>query len=169
LFFEHSPYVHTVILACAPNKGSILVNNWIQSLSQRLISMPGQLTRLGTDLATMNPEWKGNPTLKKLGGKVPTSVANMNPDNPFLKVLYSLPLANDIQGHTIIGILGSVPFEQGNDGVVACTSARLPNMKSENIVHGGHGDVLVSPVTVEYIRRILLQDLKESSPAAPAK
>ena len=166
LFFEHSPYVHRVILACAPNKGSILVNNWIQRLSQSLISMPAQLTRLGADLATLNVGSHGNPAIKQLGGKVPTSVANMNPNNPFLGVLHDLPLADDIKGHTIIGVLGDGPFEKANDGVVAYSSAHLPDMESEDIVHGDHGEVLTSPVTVEYLRRILLLHSKDAQLAS---
>ena len=159
-FFEHSPYVHRVILVCAPNQGSVLVNNWMQNLGQFLISMPVQLTRLGTDLATLYSAGKLKPAMKQFAGKVPTSVANMNPNNPFLKALYSLPLADDIKGNTIIGVLGDGPVEECNDGVVAYTSARLPGMESEDIVHGNHDEVLISPVTAECIRRILLQPSK---------
>jgi pimeloyl-ACP methyl ester carboxylesterase len=164
LFFAHSPYVRRVVLACAPNQGSILVNNFVQNLSQRLIRMPTQLTRLGTDLATLNLGGRNNPGLKKLHCKVPTSVANMNPQNPFLRALRDQPLADGVKGHTIIGILGDGPKEQANDGVVAYTSAHLPGMASEDLVHGGHGEVLTSPVTVEHLRRILQTHRQESRP-----
>jgi pimeloyl-ACP methyl ester carboxylesterase len=49
-FSEHSPYVRRVVLACSPNLGSICVNNFIQKLAQRLISMPQALNQLGTEL-----------------------------------------------------------------------------------------------------------------------
>jgi len=169
LLFEHSPYVKRVILACAPNLGSILVNNFIQTLAQHLISMPSSLAQLGTALATLNLGGSQGAALKELGGKVPTSVANMNPDNPFLLALHSLPLADDIKGDTIIGICTPGPVEDGNDGVVAYKSAYLPGMESQNIVHCGHGEVPADPQAVDDIRRILLMHLKETSPASTEK
>ena len=156
-------------MACAPNLGSILVNNFIQNLAQRLISMPAQLRQLGTELATLNLGGSQSAAIKKLGGKVPTSVANMNPDNPFLLALHGLPLADGIKGDTIIGIATPGPIEDGNDGVVAYKSAYLPGMETQNIVHCGHGDVPGDPVAIDDIRRILLLHLKETGPARSEK
>jgi len=167
LIFEHSPYVKRVVLACAPNLGSILVNNFIQTLAQHLISMPSDLAQLGTSIATLGGSQ--NAAIKKLGGKVPTSVANMNPDNPFLLALHGLPLADDIKGDTIIGVLGTGPVEDDNDGVVAYKSAYLPGMETQNIVHCGHGDVPSNPAAIDDIRRILLLHLKETSSTMSAK
>jgi pimeloyl-ACP methyl ester carboxylesterase len=169
LIFEHSPYVKRVVLACAPNLGSILVNNFIQKLAQRLISMPSDLAQLGTSLATLKLGSSQSAAIKDLGGKVPTSVANMNPDNPFLLALHSLPLADDIKGDTIIGVLGNGPVEDDNDGVVAYKSAYLPGMETQNIVHCGHGDVPGNPQAIDDIRRILLLHLKETSPEGTTK
>jgi pimeloyl-ACP methyl ester carboxylesterase len=169
LIFEHSPYVKRVILACAPNLGSILVNNFIQTLAQHLISMPSGLAQLGTSLATLNLGSSQSAAIKKLGGKVPTSVANMNPDNPFLLRLHDLPLADGIKGDTIIGVLGKGPVEDDNDGVVAYKSAYLPGMETQNIVHCGHGEVPANPQAIDDIRRILLLHLKETSEAPATK
>jgi hypothetical protein len=169
LIFEHSPYVKRVVLACAPNLGSILVNNFVQKLAQHLISMPSDLAQLGTSLATLKLGSSQSAAIKDLGGKVPTSVANMNPDNPFLLALHSLPLADDIKGDTIIGVLGSGPVEDDNDGVVAYKSAYLPGMETQNIVRCGHGEVPRNPQAVDEIRRILLLHLKETSPESATK
>jgi hypothetical protein len=163
LIFEHSPYVKSVVLACAPNLGSICVNNFIQNLAQRLISMPQQLRQLGTELATLNLGGGESAAIKQLHGKVPTSVANMNPDNPFLLALHSLPLADDIKGHTIIAVCTPGPVEDGNDTVVAYKSAYLPDMESQNVVHCTHGETPADPVAIDDIRRILLHHLKETS------
>ncbi len=162
MIFEHSPYVKRVVLACAPNLGSILVNNFIQNLAQRLISMPQQLTQLGTELATLNLGGTKSAAIKKLHGKVPTSVANMNPDNPFLLALHDIPLADDIKGHTIIGVCTPGPIEDGNDTVVAYKSACLPGMESQTVVHCAHGDVPGDPVAIDDIRRILLRHATEA-------
>ncbi len=169
LIFEHSPYVKSVILACAPNLGSILVNNWIQSLAQRLISTPQQLTQLGKQMATLNLSSEQSAFMKKMRGKIPTSVANMDPNNPFLLYLHDLPLADDIKGHTIIAVRTPGPVEDGNDGVVAYKSAYLPGMESQDVVHCGHGDTPRNPVAIEDFRRILLHHLKRTSPTGAAK
>jgi pimeloyl-ACP methyl ester carboxylesterase len=167
LIFEHSPYVKTVILACAPNLGSILVNNWIQNLAQRLISTPQRLTQLGKQLATLNLGSKQQAFMKKMRGKIPTSVANMDPNNPFLLYLHDLPLADDIKGHTIIAVRTPGPVEDGNDGVVAYKSAYLPGMESQDVVHCGHGETPRNPVAIDDIRRILLLQLKDRNSPLP--
>jgi hypothetical protein len=169
VLFTHSPYVKRVVLACAPNLGSILVNNFIQNLAQHLISMPSDLAQLGTSLATLNLGGSQSAALKKMHGKLATSVANMNPDNPFLLALHGLPLADDIKGDTIIGVLGNGPVEDDNDGVVAYKSAYLPGMETQNIVHCGHGEVPRNPAAIDDIRRILLLHLKELGETSTAK
>lgn len=166
-FVEHSPYVRRIVLACAPNLGSICVNNFIQRLSQRLIHMPQELNQLGAELATLNLGSSQNAALNRLRGKVPTSVTNMNPNNPFLLALYGLPLADDIEGHTIVAVCTPGPVEKGNDTVVAYKSACLPGMESQYVVHCTHGETPRNPVAIEEIRRILLLHLKETNPTPP--
>jgi pimeloyl-ACP methyl ester carboxylesterase len=162
MIFEHSPYVKRVVLACAPNLGSIMVNNLIEKLAQLFIRMPRQLTQLGTSLATLNLGQSQSAALKEMGGKVPTSVANMNPGNPFLLALHDLPLAKGIKGDTIIAVCTPGPVEDGNDTVVAYKSAYLPGMQSVNVVHCDHGDTTSDPVAIEDIRQILLMHLRET-------
>jgi len=129
-----------------------------KNLSLHLIEMPAHLSRPGTELATLHTAGKLKPAMSQFQGKAPASVADMNPSNPFLKALYSLPLADNFKGKTIIGVLGDGPIEESDDSVVANSGAHLPGMESEDIVRGDHGEVLQSPVTVECIRRILLQN-----------
>jgi hypothetical protein len=169
MIFEHSPYVKRVILACAPNLGSIVINNFVQKLANHLISMPQNLAQLGTSLATLNLGGSASAGLKEMKGKIPNSVDNMSPDNPFLLALHSLPLADGIKGDTIIGIATPGPVEEGNDTIVAYKSAYLPGMETQNIVFADHGAVPGDPVAIDDIRRILLLHVKETAlaPAAP--
>jgi hypothetical protein len=120
-------------------------------------------------LATLNLGSAQSAAFKRLRGKVPTSVANMNPDNPFLLALYSLPLADDIKGHTIIAVCTQGPVEDGNDTVVAYKSAYLPRMESQYVVHCAHGETPQNPLAIEEIRRILLLHLKETPPTSSTK
>lgn len=159
LVVEPLPYVRRVIFVSTPHRGSILVSGFIQSLGQRLIKTPAQLTQLGTKLATLNLTAGQSAQMKQLRGKVPTSVANMKPDNPFLNALHDLPLADGVVGHSIIAVKPGLDVPTGNDGVVAYTSAHLDGMGSEFVVRDSH-TCQGNPVVVEEIRRILLLHLE---------
>jgi hypothetical protein len=112
-------------------------------------------------LATLNLGAQQTAALKQMHGKVPTSVANMNPRNPFLGALHDLPLAAGITAHSIIAVEGNGPAETGNDGVVAYTSAHIAGVESEYIVRSPH-DCLNQPLAIEELRRILLKHLISS-------
>ena len=164
LVIEPSPYVRRVIFVSTPHRGSILVGNWIQKLAQRLIKTPQDLTRLSKDLATLNLGTQQSAAIRKLRGKVPTSVANMNPDNPFLNILHDLPLADGVIGHSIIAVKPGMDIKTGNDGVVAYTSAHLEGMASEFVVRDKH-TCQDNPVVIEEIRRILLSSVQPPPPS----
>ena len=161
LIIEPSPYVHRVIFVSTPHGGSILVNDWIQNLSQRLIHLPRELTQLGTSLATLNLGTRQSAALKRMRGKVPTSVANMNPDNPFLLALHDLPLAPGIAAHSIIAVKPGLDVSTGNDGVVAYRSAHIEGVESEFVVRWDHS-CQVHPLVIEEVRRVLLFHLKQT-------
>jgi hypothetical protein len=52
------------------------------------------------------------------------------------------------------------PKEEWNDGVVAYSSAHIDGVASELIVHSGHS-TQETPQTIEEVRRILLENLRE--------
>ncbi|MCG3149115.1 MAG: hypothetical protein PCFJNLEI_02574 [Verrucomicrobiae bacterium] len=151
LFVEPSPSVRRVIFISTPHGGARQINNLVQNLSQRLFTMPQQLTGLAMSLAKLD-----NPLMKRLHGKVPTSIANMKADNPFLMTLRSLPVNDGIRSHSIIAVKGRGPVETGFDGIVAYQSAHLDGVQSEFVVRDGHS-CQANPLTIEEVRRILLE------------
>jgi hypothetical protein len=86
----------------------------------------------------------------------------MSPSNPIFKTLADIPLANGIAGHSIISIEGDEEPPEGDDGVVAYTSAHVDYVESEFLVRSGHS-CQGNPLVIEEVRRILLEHLKENN------
>jgi hypothetical protein len=107
---------------------------------------------------------KGSSAERLLRGRLPTSLDNMSPKNPALLTLADIPVAPTIKAHSIIPVKGDVKnaadLQRGRDGVVAYKSAHVDYIESELVVHGGHSCQNL-PVTVEEVRRILHEHLKQ--------
>ena len=89
-------------------------------------------------------------------GRLPTSIDNMTPGNPFIQTLGSLPVAEGIASNSIIAVKGDGPFEDGSDGVVRYRSAHLKGVDSELVVRSSHSAQGLAE-TIEEIRRILVE------------
>ena len=93
--------------------------------------------------------------------EVPRSTDNMNPNSGFVRLYSSIPIAPGIIAHSIIAVDNPEdPQEEWSDGVVAYSSAHIDGVASELIVHSGHS-TQETPQTIEEVRRILLENLKE--------
>jgi pimeloyl-ACP methyl ester carboxylesterase len=154
LMVEPVPGVKRVVFISTPHRGSILSKNYVRALIRRIVTLPA---RIITTTLTIH-EYFTDDVKRMLGSKVPTSIDGMSPDNPVLKALAEVPLADGIAGHSIIAIKGNDQPPAGNDGVVAYTSAHLEGMQSELIVRSGHSSQ-GHPFTIEEVRRILLEHL----------
>jgi hypothetical protein len=80
----------------------------------------------------------------------------MNPQNPALQILESIPVTSRIPAHSIIAVKGDGPKEEGDDGVVAYRSAHIDEAVSELVVWSDHS-CQGQPEVIEEIRRILLE------------
>ena len=78
--------------------------------------------------------------------------------------LADIPVAPGIKCNSIIAIRGNDQPPNGSDGVVKYTSAHVDYAESEYIVRSGH-TCQNHPLTIEEVRRILLQNLGESKSA----
>ena len=117
-----------------------LAKNFV-TLPKRLVLRASSLV-LGNDLP---------PELRNL----PTSVDNMDPDHRFVKNLATLTFSEEITLHSIVAVSpGDEPLEEGNDGVVAYSSAHLEQADSELVVRHGHS-CQGEPATIIELRRIL--------------
>ncbi|HEY8515566.1 MAG TPA: alpha/beta hydrolase [Candidatus Binatia bacterium] len=161
-FIEPVPSVKRVVFLATPHRGSYVAGSWLAHQAARLIVLPADLTRLGTDLLRRNQD-KLNARAWGLG----TSVFGMTPGNPMIEELSKTPLAPGIKGHSIIAVKDpEAPFETADDGVVEYTSAHIDGVESEFIVVSGHS-CQDNPHTINEIRRILLEHIAEYDAAHP--
>jgi hypothetical protein len=86
---------------------------------------------------------------------------DMRPKSSFIRTLNGLPISPCVKTHSIIAVKSpEAARDQWNDGVVSYYSAHLEDAVSELIVHSGRS-AQSEPATIEGIRRILLDHLKE--------
>jgi pimeloyl-ACP methyl ester carboxylesterase len=152
LFYTPEPFVKRVIFICTPHRGSYLASFSIAGLVSDLVALPSNLVQVGVELALRNP---GNLYLGSMG-RLPTSIDNMTPGNPFLKTLAGIPVAPGVAAHSIIAVRGDGPPERGSDGVVSYASAHLEGVESELVVRSGHS-AQSNPEVIQEVRRILVE------------
>jgi pimeloyl-ACP methyl ester carboxylesterase len=157
LFYKPLPFVRRVVFISTPQRGSYVSGGWIGRLAGKLISLPGRLLSPLTEALSQLYSSGSGPTLKD----IPKSTDNMAPDSPFIKAITSMPISPCVMAHSIIPVQNpDDPKEEWNDGVVMYTSAYIDGVASELIVHSGHS-AQDEPQTIEEIRRILIENMKE--------
>jgi pimeloyl-ACP methyl ester carboxylesterase len=161
LFLEPLPFVRRVVFIATPHRGSYLSGSLARRLAQRLVSLPGAMVSRSKDVLLLT---QGSDTGKFLHGRMPTSLDGMSPKNPGLLAMAEIPVAPSVKAHSIIPVLGKGDYRQGRDGVVAYQSAHVDYVESEFIVGSKHS-CLGQPATIEEVRRILHQHLKELPPS----
>jgi pimeloyl-ACP methyl ester carboxylesterase len=152
LFFTPEPFVRRVVFLCTPHHGSYLASFSLTGLISDLVALPSNLAQVGVELALRNP---GNLLLGNVS-RLPTSIDNMTPGNPFLRTLAAIPVAPGIASHSIVAVRGPGPPERQSDGVVAYESAHLEGVASEFVVRSGHSAQSHPEVILE-VKRILLE------------
>ncbi len=156
--------VRRVVFISTPHRGSYLATSLVRSLAARFIRLPDQVVRSAGVLLTWRQSAPGAPARL---GRVPTSLDNMAPTNPWLLALAELPVAPGIAAHSIIAVKGRAQPPAGGDGVVKYRSAHVDYVESEFVVRSGHG-CQDKAVVIEEVRRILLEHLAETSGGAGA-
>ncbi len=157
LIVEPLPFVRRLVFISTPHRGSYLTvmrfaglqpARWVAALVQ----LPGSLASTAVDLVALSEDRK----LRRDFERIPNSVDNMTPGDPFLETLASLPVAPWVATHSIIAVQGDGPPEEGADGVVKYESAHIEGVASELVVRSGHS-AQAHPQTIEEVRRILLE------------
>ena len=158
LYYEPLPFVLQVVFISTPHRGSHLSGGYITDLLRRLISLPLTIVSPLQEVFQRSPEAVTTSSMK---GEVPRSTDNMSPDSPFIKTFASIPIAPGITAHSIIAVDNPEdPQAEWDDGVVAYSSAHINGVASELVVHSGHS-AQESPLAIEEVRRILLENLKD--------
>jgi pimeloyl-ACP methyl ester carboxylesterase len=157
VFVKPVPQVRRVIFIATPQHGSYVAGSTIGQLLGRLVTLP-------ISLVTSMGELIGNPDALKVARVGSTSVWSMTPDNPVLQTFAAIPIAPDVDAHSIIPVLGDGPVESGDDGVVTYKSAHIDGVESELVIPNAGHSVQSDPRTVDEVRRILLLHLAEACP-----
>lgn len=157
LFFKPLPFVKRVVFISTPQHGAMLAaSQWVTGLASRLLTLPMTMLTGFAKLATVT----GDEKLTAILHRPPTSIDNMNPNNPGLKILASIPVTA-VPAHSIIAVEGDGSKEEGDDGVVAYKSAHIDEVASEFVVRWNHS-CQGQPEVIEEVRRILLEHLAAS-------
>ncbi|MDD1611876.1 MAG: hypothetical protein LUQ57_01905, partial [Methylococcaceae bacterium] len=155
LFFTPLPFVKRVVFISTPHHGAMLAAyQWVTGLAARLVTLPQNLLTGFAQAATAT----GDEKLTAILRRPPTSIDNMNPNHPGLKLVASIPIPPQIRAHSIIAVEGDGPKEEGDDGVVAYQSAHIDEAVSEKVVRWNHS-CQDQPEAIEEVRRILLEHL----------
>ncbi len=160
-FFKPLPCVSRVIFIATPHRGSYRNTGFVQKFLNRFIKIPGELL---DDFARLVKIKDTVHLPASVRDRVPSSLNGMATDNPFMLTLADIPVASGIKCNSIIAINSNVQPPQGEDGVVKYTSAHVDYADSEFIVRSGHS-CQGNPLTIEEVRRILLQNLGETKTA----
>jgi pimeloyl-ACP methyl ester carboxylesterase len=163
-FFAPMPCVRRVIFLGTPHHGSSLSPSPPARVLANFVRLPRNLLAVARDVTRENPQfWSCFQN-----GRLPTSLEMLAPGAPALELLAARPRPNGVHYHSIIGVLpranrlldailpgGNSP--DGTDGVVPYASAHLGDVDSEIVVPADHFHVHHHPVTVEEVRRILVE------------
>ncbi|MBW2194013.1 MAG: hypothetical protein JRF37_00150 [Deltaproteobacteria bacterium] len=154
LIYRPLPFVKRVVFVSTPHRGSYLAGDWVRRLIMKIVTLPINVLKATTTLATAGTRLGVGSFQEER--KLRTSIDSMSPKNEGLLALADIPLAAGIKGHSIIAIKGDDEPPEGDDGVVAYTSAHIDYVESEFIVRSGHS-CQGHPLVIEEVRRILLE------------
>lgn len=150
LFVDPHPAVRRVVFIATPHRGSFLAATAPARWLGRFVRSPANVVQVVTDVVTSDPDAAAVRRIDDVDG----ALGNMSPTSPFLEQLVALPVAPEIEAHSIIPMSKLGPKEDGSDGVVQYESAHLAEVRSEVIVESGHS-CLSHPDVISEVGRIL--------------
>jgi hypothetical protein len=156
-FVEPLAEVARAVFICTPHRGSFVAGrNLLANMFRRFRMLPSILTQVGADFAR-------NQDALRSGIVIPSAVDNMSPRHQFIRALQNIPIAPSVAAHSIIAVNGKGPVEDGDDGVVAYSSAHIEPVESELVVRSSHS-TQGHPATIEEVRRILRLPTEGATP-----
>jgi pimeloyl-ACP methyl ester carboxylesterase len=166
-YFRQQPMVRRVVFLAAPHHGAKISTLPPAKLASSLVQLPKSLTEAARDVTQHNP----NAEFRFGSNKVPNSLRLLMPGDPSLELLAARPKPANVHFHSIVALgqagsaekilsLGAPPTN--SDGVVTYASAHLDGVDSECVVSADHSHMKSCPRTVQELRRILREHLRES-------
>jgi hypothetical protein len=160
LEFNPNPHISRVIFAATPHRGSDVADSRLARFGRRLVKLPGQT--FGSTFDILQGLAERNQSLGQLLARgMPTSVDNLSPSSPYVRIATTLPFRSGVHLHSIIGNKDGRPTTDPkcSDGFVPYSSAHLDGVESELLVKSDHS-VHERPEAIEEMRRILKLHLR---------
>ena len=156
LIFNPQHDVARVIFISTPHRGSMIAQGPIGRIASSLIHKPLEFVRLGPEImhTSVVKNDQGVTQLKRM----PNSIDTLSPNDAFVKVMNTLPLAKGVPYHSIIGDRGRGDTPNSSDGVVPYWSSHVDGAKSEKIVPSDHG-ANQNPEGIAEVIRILKEHI----------
>ena len=159
--FHASPNISRVIFAATPHRGSHVADSRLARFGRSLVKLPGQT--FGNTFSVLESLAARDAFLSELLAKgMPTSVDNLSPKSPYVKIANSLSFRPGVHLHSIIGNKNGLALSDPkcSDGFVPYSSAHLENVESEMIVKSDHS-VHMKNEAIDEMRRILRLHLRQ--------
>ena len=135
LIFKRRPEVARVIFISTPHRGSMIAKNPIGRIASSIVRTPADLVTVGYEM--LQASVQDDPAVMRMT-RIPNSIDTLSPNNRFVKIMNTLPIAKGVPYHSIIGDRGRGDTPNSSDGVVAYWSSHLDGAKSERVVPSGH-------------------------------
>lgn len=155
LEFDPNPNISRVIFAATPHRGSRVADTRLARFGRSLVKLPGQT--FGSTFEILEGIAARDAFLSELMKRgMPTSVDNLSPGSPYVKIANSLPFRSGVHLHSIIGNKNghALADPECSDGFVPYTSSHLEGVESELIIKSDHS-VHERPDAIQEMRRIL--------------
>jgi hypothetical protein len=153
------PFVKRAVFIATLHRGSELANDLVGRVADALLRIPDPLRRSHDALVAQNEAEFFTPQFQ---AGVPSSIDDLDVDDPYLGTLDGVPPAPWVQAHSIVGKVGDGPLETSNDGVVSYRSSHIDWAVSERVVSRSHA-CQDAPETIDELRRILTLHLLQES------
>jgi pimeloyl-ACP methyl ester carboxylesterase len=148
LFFSPHPMVSRVVYIATPHEGSETAGRMLGRIASASVK---QADSSYVDLLRNNPGAFKDSVTRGL----PTSIDLLDPEQPFLNVLSSLPRSRCVTTHTILGTSCTTIRLGQSDGVVSVESAQQKSSVSEKRIPATHNGLLRHKDTFAELKRIL--------------
>ena len=137
LIFKPEQEVGRVIFISTPHRGSMIAQGPIGRIASSMIRKSAAFVRLGPEILQASVV-QDDPTIMKLK-RMPNSIDTLSPNDAFVKIMSTLPLARSVPYHSIIGDRGRGDTPNSSDGIVPYWSSHIDGAQSEKIVPSDHG------------------------------
>lgn len=156
-FFESEPAVDRVVTIASPFQGSRYANRFTRWLGRTVVSLPKKtlaITQLLTQ-ANNRDAWQSVFAPQ-------TSLDSLAERSAVVQLIGQTSTPEDVAHHNIVGVSRGRSQKWWTDGVVSFNSAHRQDVDSELTVRAGHSQVHRHPESINEVRRVLKQHLKQT-------